>query len=151
MTDTDSTPLNSALNQLIRELCEAGYQAFDSGDYKLAIRRFYEAWTHLPKPQTQWQEAGWVLTALGDAYFAKGDFKSGREALTSALHCPETLGNPFIHLRLGQCLFELNQFDAAREQFLLVKQHQKNDLFAAQHPKYQRLISEPVSEFTPIP
>ncbi|ARN76510.1 hypothetical protein BST96_19585 [Oceanicoccus sagamiensis] len=119
-----------------RELCQQGYTLFDSGDIKGAIRSFYSAWTLIPKPQTQWQEAGWVLTALGDAYFTKGDYDNGREALMSALHCPKAMGNPIIHLRLGQCFFELGQTEKAAQQFDLVRNHGGEDLIAKQDPKY---------------
>ncbi|HEB28036.1 MAG TPA: tetratricopeptide repeat protein [Porticoccus sp.] len=128
--------LDKAIAEKARDLCQQGYQLFDQGDVKTALRRFYSAWTLIPKPQTQWQEAGWILTALGDAYFTKGDFDNGREALMSALHCPKALGNPVIHLRLGQCLFELDQPEQAAHQFNLVRDHGGTELFAKEDPKY---------------
>ena len=139
MTDnsTISLPvLDSTIADKTRDLCQQGYELFDAGDIKTALRRFYSAWTLIPKPQTQWQEAGWVLTALGDAYFAKGEFDNGREALMSALHCPKALGNPVIHLRLGQCFFELDEHDKAAQQFELVQNHGGADLLAKEDPKY---------------
>ena len=117
-------------------LCQQGYIKFDKGDIKSALRLFYSAWTLLPKPQTQWQESGWVLTALGDAYFAKGDFKNGKEALLSALHCPHATGNPIIHLRLGQCLYELGESQAAWQQFQQTLENSGEDLFSKEDPKY---------------
>ncbi len=136
----DNSPTAHSLNEDItaktRTLCQQGYQLFDEGDIKTALRRFYSAWTLLPKPQTQWQEAGWILTALGDAYFAKGDFKNGKEALVSALHCPNTRGNPIIHLRLGQCLFELDELDSARKQFEQVLENGGEQLLQKEDPKY---------------
>ena len=136
MTEHVSTTLDNQTKEQIRLLCEQGYSYFDQGDIKLAIRQFYSAWTLLPKPQTDWEQAGWVLTALGDAYFAKGDFSSGREALISALHCPKAEGNPVIHLRLGQCEYELGDLEQARQQFLLSKQNGGEQLFANEDPKY---------------
>ncbi|WP_101760358.1 tol-pal system YbgF family protein [Oceanicoccus sp. KOV_DT_Chl] len=136
MLENSSTLLDPEIDKNIRQLCEQGYLHFDQGDTKAAIRTFYSAWTLLPKPQTEWEQAGWILTALGDAYFAKGDFNSGREALSSALHCPKAAGNPVIHLRLGQCEFELGALDNAQQQFELVKQNGGNQLFAQVDPKY---------------
>ena len=128
--------LDRAIADKTRDLCQQGYELFDAGDIKTAIRRFYSAWTMIPKPQTQWQEAGWILTALGDAYFTKGDFDNGREALSSALHCPKAMGNPIIHLRLGQCLFELNEQEKAAQQFELVRNHGGEALINKEDPKY---------------
>ena len=141
-TPPDPTPAKLAedISQQVREICAKGYKLFDAGDLPQAIRQFYSAWTKLPKPQTQWQEAGWVLTALGDAYFAKGDYKNGKEALLSALHCPEAKGNPIIHLRLGQCLYELGELPAAAEQFSLVHDQAGDNLFASEDPKYRAMV-----------
>ena len=129
-------PMNQTLQDKLREHCESGYRYYDQGDYKTAIRRFYTAWTLIPKPQTQWQEAGWVLTALGDAYFRKQDFKNSLEALSSALHCPGCSGNPFVHLRLGQTYFELDQKELAIDQFQHVLDHQGRPLFEHEDNKY---------------
>ena len=138
--DTAAPSLDRKIAGQARKLCQQGYELFDQGDIKAAIRRFYQAWALLPKPQTQWQEAGWVLTALGDAYFAKGDYSSGREALSSALHCPNALGNPTIHLRLGQCLYELGETGSAYQQFLRVREQGGAELFEKEDDKYMALL-----------
>jgi tetratricopeptide (TPR) repeat protein len=146
------TPEADALDQRITDktlqLCQQGYELFDQGDIKTALRRFYAAWNLLPKPQTQWEQAGWILTALGDAYFAKGEFNNAIEALRSALHCPKALGNPIIHLRLGQSLFESNELHSALEQFELVVTNGGSNLFEQEPPKYRKLL-EQLSEAQP--
>lgn len=105
--------LEPTLDKRVRQLCADGYRIYDSGDYEQALRRFYQAWTLIPKPQTQFEASGWVLTAIGDSYFAKGNFSAGIEALRSALFCPQTVGNPFVYLRLGQCYLEQQRTDDA--------------------------------------
>jgi tetratricopeptide (TPR) repeat protein len=87
----------------VRLLCRAGYAHYDAGNPERALRHFYRAWLLLPRPQRECIESGWILTAIGDAYCRLGDHRSGMEALRSALHCPGIAGNPFVHLRLGQC------------------------------------------------
>ena len=139
-TAAQENALPTAIDSKIRLLCQEGYECFDARDLKAAIRKFYSAWTLLPKPQTDWEQAGWILTALGDAYFIKGDYDNGCEALSSALHCPNAKGNPIIHLRLGQCYFELGELDRAQEQFQWVKQQGAEDLFAKEHNKYLQLL-----------
>jgi hypothetical protein len=49
-----------------------------------------------------------TLTFLG------GDYVAGRDNLTVAMHCADAIGNPFLHLRLGQCHFELDNFGSSR-------------------------------------
>ncbi|MET0378616.1 MAG: hypothetical protein ABW049_06430 [Spongiibacteraceae bacterium] len=111
--DAADTQLEPTLDKRVRQLCADGYRIYDGGDYEQALRRFYQAWTLIPKPQTQFEASGWVLTAIGDSYFAKGNFGAGIEALRSALFCPKTVGNPFVYLRLGQCYLEQQRIDDA--------------------------------------
>jgi tetratricopeptide (TPR) repeat protein len=107
------TAADTAIDQRVRQLCAEGYRFFDEGDYEQALRRFYQAWTSIPKPQTQFEASGWVLTAIGDTYFARQNYRAGIEALRSALYCPRTIGNPFVHLRLGQCYLQQQLTDDA--------------------------------------
>ena len=136
-------PMSPALQAQLRKHCAVGYQHYDKGDYKTAIRNFYSAWTLIPKPQTQWQESGWVLTALGDAYFKKADYQNSCEALNSALHCPDCEGNPFVHLRLGQSYYELNKLSLAKQHFQRVLDQQGEALFEQQDIKYLNSIRSP--------
>jgi len=124
----------------LMSLCRQGYALHDSGDFKNALRKFYSAWALLPKPQTQWREATWVLTALGDAYYSKGDYDNGQRALTSALYCPEGMGNPVIHIRLGQCLSELGDNDAARAEFAKASEYGGETLLREQDLRYLALL-----------
>ncbi len=109
-----SNQQNTQLTHSVRQQCAEGYALYDAGAYENALRLFYQAWLTIPKPQTDWMEAGWVLTAIGDCYFRLGRFQPGRESLESALCCPQAADAPFIHLRLGQCLWELGETDRAR-------------------------------------
>lgn len=108
-------PLPRDLENKIRDVCAQGYQHYDDGHFKEALRLFYQAWLELPKPQSQWPQATWVLSSIGDCYFRLGQFEQGQESLNSALHCPEGEQSAFIQLRLGQCLFELQQPFLARK------------------------------------
>lgn len=135
-------PTDQLLCGNIRQLCAEGYQCYDGGDYKAALRLFYQAWLLLPKPQTEWVEAGWVLTAIGDAYFRSAQYQPGAEALQSALCCSEMSAVPFIHLRLGQCLWELEQGGQAQGPLLRAYQIAGADIFAAEDRKYYFAIAE---------
>jgi hypothetical protein len=66
----------------------------------------WRAWDLLPEPKTEWEAATWILAAVGDANFLGADYVAGRDNLATAMHCPGAIGNPFMHLRLGQCQFE---------------------------------------------
>lgn len=108
--------LEDSVYERIKSLCKTGDDFAGRGDYPSALREYWSAWDLLPEPQTEWKAATWILAAIGDANFLGGDFTAGRDNLSMAMHCPEGLGNPFLHLRLGQCLFELDNVDRAADE-----------------------------------
>ncbi|MGQ9424649.1 tetratricopeptide repeat protein [Gilvimarinus sp. F26214L] len=137
---TDIPILADDLAMKVKQLCYRGYQLYDDGDYQRALRTFYQAWLLLPKPQHQWREAGWALTAIGDAYFRTGQFNQSCEALRSALLCPATDNSPFVHLRYGQSLYELGREEEALEQLRRAHELGGDPVFAREHVKYQTVL-----------
>lgn len=143
--------LDALLVKKIKALCAEGYRLYDLQEFKESLRFFYKAWTAIPKPQTQHTEAGWVLTAIGDCYFRTQQWDQGRESLTSALQCPKMEGNPFIHLRLGQCLYEMERQEVAREHLELAYMNGGSKLFQNEAPKYlvcamEHITAEPIPD-----
>ena len=141
--------LDPSLVKKIKTLCAEGYRLYDQHDYKEALRLFYKAWMAVPKPQTEHVEAGWVLTAIGDCYFRTQQWDQGRESLTSALQCPKMDGNPFIHLRLGQCLYEMERTESAREHLEIAYMNGGSKLFQNEAPKFLICAMEHVTGEVP--
>lgn len=100
----------------IQALCAQGDALAEQEDYQPALKVYWTAWDLLPEPKTQWEAATWILGAIGDANFLSGDFIAGRDNLSMAMQCPDAIGNPFLHLRLGQCRFELGELDKAADE-----------------------------------
>ena len=128
--------LDKAIRDQIKALCAEGYALYDEAAYRSALRKFYQAWMLLPKPQTDYMESGWVLTAIGDSYFRSQQYEQGREALVSALHCEGMIDNPIIHLRLGQCLLELGSKAMATTHLGVAYERGSRKLFEKEAPKY---------------
>jgi len=110
------TELADALHAKIQSFCEKGDALAEDGSYAAALEQYWAAWDLLPEPKTDWEAATWILTAIGEANFIAGDFTAGRDNLSVAMRCPGAIGNPFIHLRLGQCQFELGDLDRAADE-----------------------------------
>src|ERR1700682_5358262 len=68
--------------------------------------------------------------AIGDANFLAGEFAAGRDNLGMAMHCPAAVGNPFLHLRLGQCQFELGNMDPAADELTRAYMADGGEIFA---------------------
>lgn len=100
----------------IQALCEEGDSLADLENYPAALERYWAAWALLPEPKTDWEAATWILAAVGDANLFAGDYTAGRDHLSTAMHCPGGIGNPYLHLRLGQCQFELGDLDRAADE-----------------------------------
>jgi len=104
------------VHEHIQALCAEGDALAQRADYAAALANYWAAWDLLPEPKTDWRAATWILAAVGDANFAAGDFEAGRDNLSMAMHCPAAIGNPFLHLRLGQCQLELGDLDRAADE-----------------------------------
>jgi len=108
--------LSDEVHERIQALCKKGDALAEKGQYPAALQQYWAAWDLLPEPRTEWEAATWILAAIGDANFLSGDFIAGRDNLSRAMQCPDAIGNPFLHLRLGQCQLELGNLDQAADE-----------------------------------
>ena len=108
--------LPDPIHEQIQILCASGDHLLRTGKYAQALEQYWTAYDQLPEPKTIWSSATWILVAIGDANFGAKDYAAGRDNLSAAMHCADAIGNPFIHLRLGQCQFELGNLDQAADE-----------------------------------
>lgn len=132
--------LPDKLNAQIQRICAEGDALIDQQRYEDAVARFSSAWELLPSPQTDWVAATWILAAIADAHFLRGDFASMRKPLMMAMRCDGATANPFLRLRLGQCLFELGELDEAANWLAGAFLEEGTKIFAEDDPKYLAFI-----------
>ena len=128
--------LTDAVHDQITDLCERGDGFAGEGQFCEALTEYWRAWDLLPDPKVQWEAATWILTAIGDANFLSGDFVAGRDNLGSVMGCPGAFGNAFIHLRLGQCQFEVSNLDRAADELARAYLLEGAEIFDEEDPKY---------------
>lgn len=128
--------LSDELHAEIKRLCERGDQLADDGDFQAAVKTYEEAFEQLPQPWSQWEAATWILVAMADAFFRWGNYAEARSALRDALHCPDALGNPFIHLRLGQSQMEIGEIERAKDELTRAYMGGGREIFEDEDPKY---------------
>jgi len=121
--------LSNDVHRRLVALCKQGDKLAEAEDYPAALREYRSAWELLPEPRTEWEAATWVMGAIGDAQFQGGDYAAGRDSLATALKCPDGPGNPFLHLRLGQCLYELGRLDEAAAELASARQGAGEEIF----------------------
>ncbi|MFD2579979.1 hypothetical protein ACFSTD_18315 [Novosphingobium colocasiae] len=110
--------LPSTVLDAITRFCADGDLLAASGKYEEAIAEYNRAWEIVPEPKNQWKAATWILAAIADAAFLAGYKTSAREALEFAMVCPDAIGNPFLHLRLGQVLLDTGEHDRAADELM---------------------------------
>jgi tetratricopeptide (TPR) repeat protein len=121
--------LSEGIHERINALCRDGDELANRGDYPLALEQYWAAWDALPESKTDWEAATWILGAIGDANCLGGDFVAGRDNLSMAMRCPNAIGNAFLHLRLGQCQFELGDLDRAADELARAYMGAGSDIF----------------------
>ena len=132
--------LDSTLHARIVLLSEAGDKQAAEGAYQDALIKYSEAWKMLPEPKLDWEAATWIQSAIGDAWFLSGNYSEALKAFSSAVQSPDGLGNPFIHLRLGECHFELGDKMRAADELTRAYMGAGREIFANESPKYLELL-----------
>ena len=134
--------LNNEIHTRIKSLCADGDSLADRKEFKLALEKYEEALRLVPEPNFKWEASTWIFTAIGDAHFLSGHIKEAYTAFSSAAACPGGIGNPFIHLRLGEIQFELgNELLAANELARAYMSAGKN-IFSGEPEKYFSLLQK---------
>lgn len=135
------TELDTHLHTRISRFCEIGDTLAEEGKYGDAIASYQYAWNLLPDPKENWEAATWILVAIGDAHFLNSNYPAARKTLEHAMQCPEAIGNPFIHLRLGQAQFELGDKEAAADELMRAYRGAGAEIFAEEAPKYLEYLA----------
>lgn len=134
--------LSDELHSQIKQRCEQANTLLDNGQPRPALEELWAAWDLLPEPKTQWEAATFILGSIGDTNFLVGDFEAGRDNLQSAMHCPDAIGNAFLHFRLGQCEFELGDHDNAAQELARAYMAAGVEVFKGDDPKYYAYLQK---------
>jgi tetratricopeptide (TPR) repeat protein len=134
--------LDQATHEQVVSLASEGDSLLEAGELSAALNTYLQALELLPEPVHQWEAATWLLTALGDVLFLQGNYLEAQNSLHEALHCPGAVGNPFIHLRLGQINYELQEPVRAKDEFVRAYMGGGDEVFEGEDPKYKQCIKE---------
>jgi len=96
----------------ISDESEQGNDLMEQGRYTEALEIFESALNKLPCPIEKWEAFVWLKAAIGDAQFLMCNYKQATEEFFDAMNGPDGYSNPFVLLRLGECLYEQNSVKA---------------------------------------
>ncbi len=128
------------LREEIDRLAEEGNDLMDVSKYAEAERVFRRGLELIPQPREKWSATVWFLCGIGDAQWCAGDHQHGLDTWRDALLCGG-LGNPFVHLRRGQTLYELGDQKEAANELLRALLLGGEDLFADEPRQYWEFVT----------
>jgi len=131
-----SENLSEELNKKIEQLVAEGNVLVDEDDYVSALDKFEDALDLIPNPKNSWEEALWIYASIGDMQVFTEDYESAAENFFNALNCPDAQQNSFLHLRLGQALFELDDKEKALDHLLKAYDIDGEEIFDDEDHKY---------------
>ena len=120
----------------ITELCAEGDALAEDDRFAEAKLKYTEALDMLPGDPLDWNMGMWIFVALGDADFLSGDLDGAHEHFNSAVRAAGGLGQPFIHLRLGELAFEDERMDRAADELTRAYMGAGLEIFELEDPKY---------------
>ena len=129
----------------IKELCAEGDVLIEMGEFNDAYKSYMAALKLVPDPKEQYQATTWILAALGDLYFHAKDFGQAAQVLADAMHCVDAIGNPFLHLRLGQAHFELGNQERAADELCRAYMGAGKKIFEQEEAKYFDFLKTRIS------
>ncbi|MGE8678547.1 MAG: tetratricopeptide repeat protein [Achromobacter marplatensis] len=128
--------MNADLYLAIQDFCSKGDRLANEREFDAAISSYNSAWELIPEPKNEWEASTWVLGAIADACFLGGYMGSAEEALEYAMTCPGGVGNPFLHLRFGQVLYERGKMERATQELMRAYMGEGEDIFLVEDKKY---------------
>ncbi len=132
--------LDEAIHSKIRDLCAKGDALVQEKQFEQAFGFYRDALNLVPPPAEDWEATTWILAAIGDLYFMAKMTPNALKAFEDAVRCPGGLGNPFIHLRLGQCYLDLGQEDRAADELTRAYMGAGREIFEKQDLKYVKFL-----------
>ena len=137
--------LDDTTHQHIVHLSEQGDACMEQGEYAAAAEKFREAFALVPAPYQDWDASIWLLTSLGEAYYFNGEYAQAHAALAKVMHVPGAIGNPLVHLRLGEVQFELGNKERAMDELLRAYMGGGEEIFEDEDEKYLAFLQQNVT------
>jgi tetratricopeptide (TPR) repeat protein len=133
--DRSELPARTGPRRDHETLCQ-GDARLQAGSLQAALDTYDRALALVPGDKTHWEASTWIFAAKGDAFFAARRWHAALECFRSALACPGGFGNPFIHLRLGQCCLEMGDDERAADELTRAYALEGDAIFAADGARY---------------
>lgn len=124
----------------ITALCKQGDDLVKAGDLEAGKHKYVEALRLLPENHQEWEAAAWLYVAIGDVHFHMKNYDKAFKCFYNAVQCPNGIGNPYIHLRLGQLYYEQENHEKAADELTRAYMGAGIGIFMEDDPKYLEFL-----------
>lgn len=132
--------LKSSVKDEVLALVQLATHARLTRKFRKSKELFQKALSILPPPAHQWETALTVYLNFGETLFIQKKYDEAAEPFGEATKCPNGLGYPRLHLRLGQIRYEQGHLDKAKDELMRAYMGDGEDVFEREDPKYFNLI-----------
>jgi len=132
--------LTHKVHKVVKKYCAKGDKLADKKKFVKAQECYSKAWDALPEPKLKWDASNWILAAQMDAAFLSHDIALSRHYLRIMQNMNENIGNPFFHLRNGQCYFLEGNEDAAANELIRAYALEGPEMFG-ENQKYLEFLA----------
>lgn len=124
----------------ITALSKQGDDLVKAGDLEAGKHKYVAALRLLPENHREWEAATWLYVAIGDVHFRMNNYDKAFKCFFNAVQCPKGLGNPYIHLRLGQLYYEQGNLEKATDELTRAYMGAGIAIFMEDDPKYLEFL-----------
>jgi tetratricopeptide (TPR) repeat protein len=128
----------------VERLSEEGNVFVDNDNFDAALKKFTAALNILPTPKINWEASLWLYASIGDMYLFKEEYELACANYYNALNCPDGQASAFVHLRLGETLYELEQEEKALDHLLRAYILEGKAIFEEEEDKYFKFLEDNV-------
>lgn len=132
--------LPNEIHEEITSLCKRGDELVKLGNVEKAKKNYVDSLKLLPSDHREWEAATWIYVAMGDMYFHLKNYEQAFKCFYTAVQCPQGVGNPYIHLRLGQLYFEEGSFDESADELTRAYMGGGLGILLEDDPKYLEFL-----------
>jgi tetratricopeptide (TPR) repeat protein len=129
-----------------REMIHKAGQLDRDGQTEAAIYAYEEALKLIPEPLYESPVAMIALCSIGELHYLGGNLDLAFDDFSEAVKCKGGLGNPQIHMRLGQLRFRRGEITRATDEFMRVYMASGEQFFQGEDDKYFQLIRKFVQQ-----
>jgi tetratricopeptide (TPR) repeat protein len=126
----------------ISDLTKKAKELMFNGNYQTSIEKYQEGLSLLGNRVMGSKYAVMLFSGIGEIYFLDKKWENALEYYGYAVNSEGGLGEPLIHLRLGQLRFELGHLEKAKDELMRAYMGGGDLMFKGEDPKYFQIIRE---------